>query len=321
MMLVQTSDTTSMLVFCTHHIVIDGVSLEFITKEFIQNYNHPDFLIKKQGIQFKDYSEWLFSDKNNNASLDFWEKYLKAYVIKETISADLNLAENLQNGAHFYDEFTKEETKALKQFAQEQKSTPHNIVISVLNALIYKISDHNDLVIGTVNSGRNVSDIDTMIGMFVKTLPLRVQLDKSMEFLQLLEQIQKNMLLMDTYQVFPSQLKKETLFDVLVTYQNPDFSFQDTIKMDSAELKYIPADTNYSRLPLLFNFFESNGNLKVSISYNNNKYEEITIEFLIATFKKIVSQIIEKPSLKLSEIEYPLIVTDNLEEIDFDFNF
>jgi surfactin family lipopeptide synthetase A len=129
------------------------------------------------------------------------------------------------------------------------------------------------------------------------------------------------MLLMDTYQVFPSQLKKETLFDVLVTYQNPDFSFQDTIKMDSAELKYVPADTNYSRLPLLFNFFESNGNLKVSISYNNNKYEEITIEFLIATFKKILSQIIEKPSLKLSEIEYPLMVTDNLEEIDFDFNF
>ena len=186
--------------------------------------------------------------------------------------------------------------------------------------LVYKVSDQNDIVIGTVNSGRNVSDIATMIGMFVKTLPLRVQLNENLDFLSMLDQVQKNMLLMDTYQDFPSQLKKETLFDVLVTYQNPDFSFQETIKMDHAELKYIPADTNYSRLPLLFNFFESNGNLKVNVSYNN-KYEEITIAFLVTTFKKLLSQIIEKPSLKLSEIEYPLAIKDKLEEIDFDFNF
>ena len=320
MMLVQTSDTTSTLVFCTHHIIMDGVSLEFITKQFVQNYKYQDTVIKKQGIQFKDYTAWLSSDKENIAALDFWKKYLTGYVIKETITSDFNLDEKLQNGSHFYEEFTKEETKALKQFAQQQKSTPHNIVISVLNVLVYKISDHHDIVIGTVNSGRNVSDIAAMIGMFVKTLPLRVQLNESLDFLSLLDQVQKNMLLMDTYQDFPSQLKKETLFDVLVTYQNPDFSFQETIKMDHAELKYIPADTNYSRLPLLFNFFESNGNLKVNVSYDN-KYEEITIAFLVTTFKKLLSQIIEKPSIKISEIEYPLTITNKLEEIDFDFNF
>ncbi|TDO73419.1 amino acid adenylation domain-containing protein [Flavobacterium chryseum] len=320
MMLLQTSDTTSTLVFCTHHIIMDGVSLEFITKQFVQDYKHSGTLIKKQDIQFKDYTAWLSSNKENTAALDFWKKYLTGYVIKETITSDFNLDEKLQKGSHFYEEFTKEETKALKQFAQKQKSTPHNIVISVLNVLVYKISDHNDIVLGTVNSGRNVSDIAAMIGMFVKTLPLRVQLNESLDFLSMLDQVQKNMLLMDTYQDFPSQLKKETLFDVLVTYQNPDFSFQETIKMDHAELKYIPADTNYSRLPLLFNFFESNGNLKVNVSYNN-KYEEITIAFLITTFKKLLSQLIEKPSIKISEIEYPITITNKLEEIDFDFNF
>jgi len=321
MMLVHTSENTSILVFCTHHIIIDGVSLEFITKEFIQKYNQSDSVNKKQSIQFKDYAVWLTSNSDNTESLDFWEEYLKGYVQKEIINKDFNLVEKSQNGAHFYDEFTSKETKALKQFAQQQKSTPHNVVISVLNILFHKINDLNDIVIGTVNSGRNLADISTMIGMFVKTLPLRVQLNESTEFLSLLRQVQKNMLLMDKYQDYPSKLKKEILFDLLVTYQNPDFSFQNAIKLDNMELKYVPADTNYSRLPLLFNFFESNKRLKLDVSYNSNKFEEITIVFLVTTFKKLLFQIIEKPSITLSEIVYPFAVSDKMEEIDFDFNF
>jgi amino acid adenylation domain-containing protein len=321
MMLIQTSDTTSTLVFCTHHIIMDGVSLEFLTKEFIKNYNHPDALFKKESIQFKDYTEWLLVHKDNETAFNFWQKYLKGYVLKETIASDFDLLDKPQNGAHFYDGFTKKETKALKQFAQEQRTTSNNIIMSLLNVLVYKISDHEDIVIGTVNSGRNTSDIANMIGMFVKTLPLRVQLNESLDFITLLKQVQKDMLLVDTYQDFPSQLKKETLFDVLVTYQNPDFSFQETIKMTDAELKYVSVDTSYSRFPLLFNFFESNGKLKVNISYDTNKYEEVTIKFLLMTFKNVLAQILKNPALQLSEIEYPLTITDELKEIDFDFNF
>lgn len=321
MMLIQTSDNTSTLVFCTHHIIMDGVSLEFLTKEFINNYNHPDALFKKESIQFKDYTEWLSAYKDNETALGFWQKYLSGYVIKETITSDFDLPDKPQNGAHFYDGFTKKETRALKKLAQKQNSTLNTVIMSLLNVLVYKISDDEDIVIGTVNSGRNISDIATMIGMFVKTLPLRVQLNESLDFLTLLKQVQKDMLLVDSHQDFPSQLKKETLFDVLVTYQNPDFSFQETIKMTDAELKYVPVDTNYSRFPLLFNFFESNGKLKVNISYDSNKYEEVTIKFILMTFKNVLAQILKNPALQLSEIEYPLTITDELKEIDFDFNF
>lgn len=321
MMLIETSDTTSTLVFCTHHIIMDGGSLEFLTKEFIRNYNHPDALFKKESIQFKDYTEWLLAREDNETSLNFWQKYLKGYVPKETIAGDFDLPEKPQNGAHFYDGFTKKETKALKQLAQEQKSTPNNILLSLLNVLVYKISDHEDILMGTVNSGRNTSDIATMIGMFVKTLPLRVQLNESLDFVTLLKQVQKDMLLVDSHQNFPPQLKKETLFDVLVTYQNPDFSFQETIKMTDAELKYVPVDTSYSRFPLLFNFFESKDKLKVNISYDSNQYEEVTIKFLLMTFKNVLAQILKNPALQLSEIEYPLTVAEEPKEIDFDFNF
>ncbi|URC12220.1 amino acid adenylation domain-containing protein [Flavobacterium sp. B183] len=321
MLLVQTGETTSSLVFCTHHIIMDGVSLEFFTKEFIQKYNHPDSVIKNSGIQFKDYTAWLASENDDKTTFDFWQKYLDGYSIKETINRDFNLNGPLQNGAYYDDEFTIEDTKALKKFAQEQKSTLYNTIISLLNVLIHKINDHKDIVIGTVNAGRNNADIATMIGMFVKTLPLRVRLNEDISFLELLKQVQEDVLLLNTHQDFPSQLKKETLFDVLISYQNPDFSFQETIKMDHAELKYVTSDTNYSRFPLLFNFFESGNTLKVSVSYDKNKYEEISIQFLLATFKNLWSQIIENPSVKVSEIEYPLVNTAKLQETDFDFNF
>ena len=318
---INTSLSTSLLIFCTHHIIMDGASLEYLSKEFATNYINFNSLTKKTDIQFKDYAEWLYLNGNSEKNLEFWKNYLQNYTVKESFARDFNFYKKLENGSHFHEKFTKNETHILKQFAQQQKTTPHNVIVAIINVLIYKLSDHSDIVMGTVNSGRNTPDIYRMTGMFVKTLPLRIKLHETMNFLDILSYVQENILLIDEHQDLPLQFKKGTLFDILVTYQNPDFSIQETIQIGDVKLKYLPIDTNYSRLSLLFNFFEIKDKLKLTISYDTNKYEESSIEFILYTYKKLLSQIIQNPDLKLSEIQYQFMNIPNKNKTNFDFNF
>ena len=323
MMLIQTSTNTSILVFCTHHIIMDGISLEYITKEFSENYNNPELLVKngKQNIQFKDYAEWLSKNIDSKASSFFWKNYLANYTIKESVTTDFNRSNENYNGKYFNADFTAKETKAIKLFAQEQKSTVHNVLATLLNVLIFKIYNHKDIIIGTVNSGRTMPDIYAMIGMFVKTLPLRTKLSERMSFLEVLTQVQKNMTLIDEYQDFPIKHKKGILFDILMTFQNPDFSYQETIKISGVTLEHLPIETDYSRLPMLFNFFEVNKKLKATISYDTGKYEDATIKFIVIMLKRLLNKIIKSPLVKLSELDDSLVITGQQEKINFDFNF
>lgn len=322
MMLIQTGAETSLLVFCTHHIIMDGISLEFFTKQFIESYQTGKTTICQNRIQFKDYSEWLYNSCDTEKTTQFYQDYLKDYQVKESISIDMILPnDNPFMGSHYSIQFSDEQTNSLKQLAKQYESTPYNIVVTLINTIIYIVSDHKDIVIGTAHSGRSVEGIDSLIGMLVKTLPLRTKLTHDLTFIQLLLQVQKQLILLDEYQNIPFSIIKEDLFDILITYQNPDFSYQQEIAIDKAILKYIPIDTNYSRIPLLFNFFEVDSLLNLTISYDIDKYEESTIIFIIELFKKLLNTVTKEPSLKLSNLKEIIYENNQKEKTDFDFNF
>ncbi len=322
MLLIQTGTNTSTLVFCTHHIIMDGISLEFFTNQLIENYQTENIINDAKEIQFKDYSEWLSNNMETKEAIEFYQSYLKDYEVKESIIPDVIYpGDKASKARHYLLRFSLEETNSIKKLAKEYQSTPYNVLIALINVISYVVSDHKDLVVGTVHSGRNIESIASMIGMFVKTLPLRTKFSGEASFSQLVQQVKEQLILLDTYQDIPSSVTKEDLFDVLVTFQNPDFSYQDEISIDDIKLKYLPSDTNYVRVPLLFNFFEVNSVLNLSLSYDIGRYEQSTILFIVDLFKELLNHLVKEPNLKISVLKEVLNESSKQEELDFDFNF
>ncbi|NVK09321.1 MAG: amino acid adenylation domain-containing protein [Tenacibaculum sp.] len=322
MLLIQTGSNTSALVFCTHHIIMDGISLEFFTNQLIENYQTGNAINNSKEIQFKDYSEWLCNSLETKDETEFYQSYLKDYQVKESIIVDVTYPRNETFKAeHYLLQFSLEETNSIKKVAREYQNTPYNVIVALINIISYVVSDHKDLIIGTVHSGRNIENIASIIGMFVKTLPLRTQLNDDISFLQLIEQVKEQLILLDRYQDIPASVAKEDLFDILVTFQNPDFSYQREITIEDIKLEYLPLDTNYARVPLLFNFFEVNSTLNLSLSYDIGRYEQSTILFIVDLFKELLSHLTKEPTLKISVLKDVLNEDSKQEELDFDFNF
>lgn len=323
--LIQLETNQYLLLFSTHHIMMDGLSLEIFIKEFIENYNESSENVAKENIlklQFKDYSEWFNEIIKENQSKNelFWKNYLQNYTPKDSFDRDFSIQNNKQNGSTLLFELAEEVTIQLKQLATENKVTFYTLLITLINILIHKLSNHSDICIGTVNSGRNVTELNDQIGMFVKTLVLRTKIESEQTFANLLETVNSNILEINDYPDIPFDKISPTLFDVMLVYQNPEFNFENSIELNELKLTSYPIDNKFSRMPIVFNLFENEHQLKGIVDYNSDLFEEDTIQIIISKFSKMLNEIANNPLVQLKKIECRLEQEINT-TLDFDFNF
>jgi surfactin family lipopeptide synthetase A len=175
-------------------------------------------------------------------------------------------------------------------------------------------------VVGTVHSGRSHAAIASLIGMFVKTLPLRTKFAKTATFVQVLTDVKEALIALQEYPEIPASVTQEHLFDMLVTYQKPDFSYQEDIKIGDLTLNYISTEPAYSRVPLLLNFFEMNDCLQLTISYNTDMYDASSAVFIGELFEKIAEQVMINSSIGFIDLKEK-VYNNSSTEVDFDFNF
>ena len=315
---------TDILVFSTHHIIMDGWSLEFFIKAIIEYYNsdnNDDLNTIQPGFQFKDYSEWLDFNlkKSEMANLMFWKNYLNGFSTKENFALDFDGQKTNQKGCQDF-KFSKKITELLKERALKKKVTLHTLVVALLNVLIFKISGHMDICIGTVNAGRPFAVLQSQLGMFVKTLPLRTSIVADMKFSELLTNVQENLLEVDKFQDVPYEQLDNASIDLILVFQNAGFSYENIDNLKDIKLKSLSIKEAKSRLPLIFNFIEMDGHLAGSIDFNSSYYEDATIKLIINKLEILVEYLLEHQESKLQDIEM-LSDFEKEKTIDIEFNF
>jgi amino acid adenylation domain-containing protein len=323
--LLQLEDSKRILLFCTHHIIMDGQSLELFIKEFISNYNaevqlDTDYFL---GLQFRDYSEWFnknFTSETLKREL-FWSNYLQNYEYNDSFEKGPSSKRNQQRGKEYLFELDEKTTLSLKKLALDEKVTFYTLLLTALNVLIYTESGKTDICIGTVNSGRNMHQLDKQIGLFVKTLILRTKIEKKQTFIDLLKSVRNDLFKIDEYIDIPLDKNLKFVFDVMLVYQNPEFSFEKIDKLDNVELSKYHISNKYSRIPIVFNFYENDKRLKCIVDYNCDLFEEEIIASASAAFTFLLSQILEKSNLRIELINNFPIDSEKIFTNDFDFNF
>ncbi|OMQ08259.1 non-ribosomal peptide synthetase [[Flexibacter] sp. ATCC 35103] len=322
--LLQLDEEEFIILFSVHHIIMDGLSLEIFIKEFITYYNENNTekiaAEKKSNFQFKDYSEWLNREIESNSSENklFWNNYLHNYSIKDSFDKDFEKQQNQHALSQHSFELTADLTLVLKELALAQQVTLYTFLVTALNVLIYKFSRHRDICIGTVSSGRNVPALTDLIGMFAQTAILRTQILPGQIFSDLLKNTQRDLLEIDHYGLGAADQMKLSVFDLMLVYQNPEFSFDSINDFTDFKLTSYAIEHKFSRMPIVINCFENDNKLKGIIDYNSDLFEQSTIDIIASKFCSLLEEISNDPFIKLDLIT----LKSELEKtISFDFDF
>lgn len=323
--LFETSTGNNFLLFVTHHIIMDGWALEILIKDVVEYYRAVTSGIElekdKLNFQFKDYAVWQHKKERENESINkqFWEQYLNNYQWGKLISYDQEKLSNKKySGSTYHFDWDKTFLDQLKGTALKQNITLHTLLVTVFNILIYKMQGLKDICIGTINSGRLSSDLHPQVGMFVKTLPLRLKVDPNLTVKTLLQNVQDDMLAIDKHQDIPEDILSSLRLEAILVLQNPTFNYEKLEINENVKLKFHPVNASYDRLPLLLNFSFNEEYLHGSI--DTSKYDKETIELFVLKFKKILEEIIINTDISIYSINADLAF-EELKSIEINFNF
>ncbi|WP_342551278.1 amino acid adenylation domain-containing protein [Paenibacillus sp. FSL R7-0652] len=324
----------AILLFDIHHIISDGVSIAIFIEEFMELYRGNS--LPAVQLQYKDFATWqhkMLSGSQLDRQKEYWINQFDIGVPVLQLPYDY-ARPKLQSfeGRSLSFAVDSKLTEQLKELAFNTESTMYMVLLAAYYVLLYRYSGQRDIVIGCPIAGRQHEQLEDMLGMFVNTLPLRIQLEGDVSFNELLKNVRTRTLEAYSNQDYPfdelvdqldyrRDLSRNPLFDTVLVMQN--------MKEPSSiisDLVFKPRDfeRNSTMFDIRFEVTESADGLQCTMDYCTSLFKEETIRRFSSNYLHILKGFVHDPSLRLDEIELEHGYTvreqqDWLESISFDF--
>lgn len=183
--------------FMVHHIVWDGWSFDLFHREMATLYaaacsNLPS-LLPELPISYADFSAWQarwLQGAEIRAQVEHWTNVLSALPQPLALPADHERPERQTGrGGNLWLSIDSATCSRLRQVARSVESTLNAAVLAAFFTLLHRLTGQRDLVVGMPVRGRNTPELETIMGLFVNALPVRVKLDETWSYLRLVQQV------------------------------------------------------------------------------------------------------------------------------------
>jgi len=182
--------------YTIHHIVSDQWSLAILRHELTALYTYQvSGLIAElplPSLTYLEVAEWERSEAMTRLfarQLEYWRQRLHGIpALLELPFSKSRPALQTAAGATLRLPLEPRLTKRLRQLAIRSNTSLYLLMLSIFATLLYRYTGQQDICVGTPMSGRKRREEETVVGLFLNMLPLRLKIDPKESFNQLLKQ-------------------------------------------------------------------------------------------------------------------------------------
>jgi non-ribosomal peptide synthetase component F len=197
----------------------------------------------------------------------------------------------------------------VKELSRKANATVYMTLLAAFGTLLHRYSSSSDILVGSPISERNQMDTEAMIGYFINTLPIRIDLSGEPTFRQLMERVQKVALNALAHQGVPverivEELKIErtsgprTPFQVVFQFSPPP----PTLEIHGLSVELMDVETRTAKFDLTLTLGESAEGLVGNIEYNSDLFDEATITRFIGHYETLLAAAVANPDEKVSAL-------------------
>ncbi len=312
--LVRLSEKRHLLLLDAHHIVMDGLSLNIMAREFMALYGGET--LPELRFRYGDYwlqeREYLQSEAFKRHEAYWLERFSDEIPVLNLPTDDPRPAQQSYEGRNFHFEMDAAQLSELKAVARKMGASLFMVLLGAYSILLHKLTGQEDLITGIPVGGRLKKEFEDVIGMFVNTLPLRCTVTGRMSISELITRLRKDLSKAYECQAYPLEvlikkldlkrdLSRNPLFDTLFIFENGN---ERVYRL--RDLSFCPVNFGgkSSMFDLSLEAIESEGRLNLRFEYGSRLFREESIRRFAGYYKSILREMLTRPEVMISEVEW-----------------
>ena len=315
--LARIADDAYRFVWTHHHLLLDGWSGSLLLHEVFAAYEAGRHGVITSGMKqqraYRDYISWLGQQDIARAE-EFWREYLAGFNAPTPLLFE-RATGNPKDGETEFGEkklsFDATLTARLQTYARQHQLTLNTLVQGAWALLLHRYSQEQDVVFGATVAGRpaSLAGVESMIGLFINTLPVRVSVPPRMELLAWLKRLQNGQARLREYEYSPllqvqrwSEAPRDAaLFESLFVFEN--YPIDAHAIAESFSLK-LSAARSFDRTNYPLTIVALPGReLQLQALYDDQRFAGEAIERVLSQLQTLLENFLQDPQQRLSDIQ------------------
>ncbi|MBA2672560.1 non-ribosomal peptide synthetase [Ramlibacter sp.] len=307
--LVRVTEDEHVLVLVLHHIVSDGWSVGVLARELNTLYaahcQGAGDTLAPLALQYGDYAVWQRRWLSSTAlakHAGYWrERLLDAPQLLRLPTDRKRPTQQDYSGASIQVALDADLTEKLKALSLRHGATLFMTVLAAWALVLSRLSDQQEVVIGTPTANRTRTELEGLIGFFVNTLALRIDLSDGPTIAQLLERVKGIALEAQDHQDLPFEqvvelvnptrsLSHTPLFQVMFAWQNTQ---EDALALPGVQAQPLAVGSPAAKFDLTLDLTERAGRIVGVLNYATVLFDADTASrharYLLATLTQFVA--------------------------------
>ncbi|HYO57445.1 non-ribosomal peptide synthetase, partial [Archangium sp.] len=328
---IRLDDDVYECVWSFHHLLLDGWSVALLLKEvlaFYRAFTSGQEPRLERTTDYREYIAWL-REQDVASTEGWWRRQLGGFT------APTPLPGGPESGATSGEVQGHEERRlqldadlraSLQSFARQHQLTLNALIQGAWAIVLSRHCGEQDIVFGTTLAGRpaELPAVESMVGLFINSLPLRVRLPAGMPLVSWLKELQAQQVELRLYEHCPlaqvqgwSDVPRGTsLFDSLYIFENypVDESLAADGGLDFGSLRFIER-TNY---PLIACILPNSAGLLLKMTYAMPRFDAAAADQLLGHWKAVLESMVAQAERPLAQV--PLLTEQERQRLLVEWN-
>ncbi|MGW0538703.1 condensation domain-containing protein, partial [Streptomyces sp. NPDC003032] len=308
LLLIRLDDERHRLVLTSHHVVMDGWSMAVLFNELPAVYAAGgDTRGLPRTTSYREYLAWL-GRQDKEAARAAWRAEL-AGVDESTLVAPADSARTPVAPESLVTRISEELTSGVAQLARVQGLTVNTVIQGAWALVLARLAGRTDVVFGATVAGRSAElpGVESMVGLFINTVPVRVPLDGAQPVSHMLTALQgRQAALMAHQHLGLSEVQKlagpGAAFDTIVVYENYPRPPQEKPAPDAFTMRPL-GEQEAAHYPLTLVVAPEGDRMAVKLDHRPDLYDHAAAESVVERLIRVLEQIVADPSVPVGRVD------------------
>ncbi|WP_113426580.1 condensation domain-containing protein [Rhizobium cremeum] len=318
--LLMVENDRAFILITAHQSCFDGWSIRVLGREVgeiaaaIDAGRQP--VLPELPLQYGDFALWqdeYLGSYGFETEKTFWKEQLGGAPYFEVPTDHPRQAIKTNNGNILSVVMPPEFSERIEKAAREHRVSLYSYGAALMSAMLHRFTGERDVLFGTQIAGRDHSDLEDMIGVFINNLVLRFPVAPEASFSEHIQATSGTVTAALNHQRMPFNKLVEALNPVRDPSRNPlisvNFNLQKAFLEDRRygdfELISAPSQSPGVIYDLSFIMIGRPSGWRMSIEYNTDLFDRSTIESLLQLWQDIYELALVHPEAPLSALRVP----------------